>query len=181
MLRNGVVQRRRVRWGRISIAWALHYEGVREVCRGRGGVVDVQRSRTKRSHIWTAHSGSSVIAILEHIFLSLSPPPTLLNANATTATMLDTFEIITTSGVVLWSKTYVPISPSLINNLIREVFIEERGANARADNSGGQKPTYRRDGYTLKWTAAKDLGLVFVVRCDSSLCGYCARSINTHS
>ncbi|KAF2434775.1 SRP54-domain-containing protein [Tothia fuscella] len=76
--------------------------------------------------------------------------------------MLDTFEIITTSGVVLWSKTYVPVASSLINNLIREVFVEERGANARAENSGGQKPTYRRDGYTLKWTAAKDLGLIFV-------------------
>jgi signal recognition particle receptor subunit alpha len=86
--------------------------------------------------------------------------------------MLDTFEIITTSGVVLWSKTYVPVGPSLINNLIREVFIEERGANARADNSGGQKPTYKRDGYTLKWTAAKDLGLIFVVccNCDSFPC-----------
>jgi signal recognition particle receptor subunit alpha len=81
--------------------------------------------------------------------------------------MLDTFEIITTSGVVLWSKTYVPVTPSLINNLIREVFIEERGANARADNSGGQKPTYKRDGYTIKWTAAKDLGLIFVVCCAS--------------
>jgi len=82
--------------------------------------------------------------------------------------MIDSFEIITTSGVVLWSKTYVPVGPSLINNLIREVFIEERGATPRSDNSGGHKPTYRRDGYTLKWTAAKDLGIIFVV-----CCGYC--------
>lgn len=81
--------------------------------------------------------------------------------------MLDSFEIVTTSGVVLWKKAYADVSSNLINNLIREVFIEERGSSARADNSGGQKPTYKREGYTLKWTAAKDLGLIFVVCCAS--------------
>lgn len=71
--------------------------------------------------------------------------------------MLDAFEIITTSGVVLWSKSYAPIGAGLINSLIRDVFIEEKGDNAT------QKPTYTKDGFTLKWTTAKDLGLVFVV------------------
>jgi signal recognition particle receptor subunit alpha len=76
--------------------------------------------------------------------------------------MLDGFEIITTSGVVLWSKSYVPIRASLISSLIRDVFVEEN-ASALPDPSAVQKPTYRKDGYTLKWTTAKDLGLIFVV------------------
>ena len=37
--------------------------------------------------------------------------------------MLDTFEILTTSGVVLWSRTYAPVNPSVINNFIADVFI----------------------------------------------------------
>jgi hypothetical protein len=76
--------------------------------------------------------------------------------------MLDTFEILTTSGVVLWSRTYVPVGAHVINSLIRDVFIEERIQPPSED--AGSKPTYRKEGYTLKWTAAKDLGLIFVVR-----------------
>ena len=76
--------------------------------------------------------------------------------------MLDTFEILTTSGVVLWSRRYSPVGPHVINALIRDVFIEERVQLHHDD--AGSKPTYRKDGYTLKWTTAKDLGLVFVVR-----------------
>jgi signal recognition particle receptor subunit alpha len=76
--------------------------------------------------------------------------------------MLDTFEILTTSGVVLWSRTYVPVGANVINSLIRDVFIEER-IQPQAEDAGS-KPTYKKEGYTLKWTAAKDLGLIFVVR-----------------
>jgi len=76
--------------------------------------------------------------------------------------MLDTFEILTTSGVVLWSRNYAPVGPGIINSLIREVFIEER-VQPQADDAGS-KPTYRKEGYTLKWTTSKDLGLIFVVR-----------------
>jgi signal recognition particle receptor subunit alpha len=74
--------------------------------------------------------------------------------------MLDTFEIVTTSGVVLWSRTYVPVGANIINSLIRDVFIEERIQPQPED--AGHKPTYRKEGYTLKWTTAKDLGLIFV-------------------
>ncbi|KAF2017358.1 P-loop containing nucleoside triphosphate hydrolase protein [Aaosphaeria arxii CBS 175.79] len=74
--------------------------------------------------------------------------------------MLDSFEILTTSGVVLWSHTYVPVGANIINSLIRDVFIEER-IQPQAEDAGS-KPTYRKEGYTLKWTAAKDLGLIFV-------------------
>ncbi|KAH7090174.1 signal recognition particle, alpha subunit, N-terminal-domain-containing protein [Paraphoma chrysanthemicola] len=74
--------------------------------------------------------------------------------------MLDTFEILTTSGVVLWSRTYVPVGANVINSLIRDVFIEERIIPQAED--AGAKPTYKKEGYTLKWTASKDLGLIFV-------------------
>lgn len=76
--------------------------------------------------------------------------------------MLDTFEIVTTSGVVLWSRTYVPVGANVINSLIRDVFIEER-IQPQSEDDSGSKPVYKKEGYTLKWTAAKDLGLIFVV------------------
>lgn len=75
--------------------------------------------------------------------------------------MLDSFEVLSTSGVVLWSKTYAPVPPKTIDALIREVFIEERNV-ATDDQNAAQKPTFKRDNYTLKWTTAKDFGLVFV-------------------
>ena len=81
--------------------------------------------------------------------------------------MLDSFEILTTSGVVLWSKSYAPIKSSLINTFIKDVFIEENvlpGASVADDTSATQKPTYKKDQYTLRWTSVKDLGLIFVVR-----------------
>ncbi|TAQ88944.1 hypothetical protein B7494_g2717 [Chlorociboria aeruginascens] len=79
--------------------------------------------------------------------------------------MLDTFEILTTSGVVLWSKAYAPINPSVINGLITNVFIEEKtlpGAGIADDISAANNPPYRHDQHTLKWTTVKELGLIFV-------------------
>lgn len=80
--------------------------------------------------------------------------------------MLDGFEILTTSGVVLWSKSYAPVSSSIINGFIKDVFIEEKvlpGASVADDTSAIQNPSYKRDQYTLKWASVKDLGLIFVV------------------
>ena len=75
--------------------------------------------------------------------------------------MLDGFEILSSSGVVLWRRHYVPISPHLINSLIADVFIEDKQSHA---SSGQQReaPSYKKDKHTLRWTAAKDVGLVFV-------------------
>lgn len=70
--------------------------------------------------------------------------------------MLDAFEIVTTSGIVLWRKHYTPVSSTLINNLINDVFIEERQKESGT--------TYRSDKYTLRFTTGKDVGLIFVVR-----------------
>ncbi|KAI1433250.1 SRP54-domain-containing protein [Xylaria sp. CBS 124048] len=78
--------------------------------------------------------------------------------------MLDTFEILTTSGVVLWSRTYASINSSIVNNFITDVFIEERAASAGAK---GDQPTanntpYKSDQHVLKWTFVKELGIIFV-------------------
>ncbi|KAL8840090.1 MAG: hypothetical protein Q9176_004112 [Flavoplaca citrina] len=79
--------------------------------------------------------------------------------------MLDGFEILTTSGVVLWSKSYAPLSSSLINGFIKDVFIEEKiipSSAAADDTSASQHPSYKKEKYTLRWASAKDLGLIFV-------------------
>ncbi|KAI0201784.1 SRP54-domain-containing protein [Astrocystis sublimbata] len=78
--------------------------------------------------------------------------------------MLDTFEILTTSGVVLWSRTYAPISPAVINHFIANVFIEEKGAIAGARDSQptADNPAYKYDQHTLKWTFVKELNIIFV-------------------
>ena len=79
--------------------------------------------------------------------------------------MLDTFEILTTSGVVLWSRSYAPINPSLINNFITDVFIEEKAVvpGAKTGQSASSNPPYKADQHTLKWTFVKELGIIFVV------------------
>lgn len=84
--------------------------------------------------------------------------------------MLDSFEILTTSGVVLWSKSYAPVSANIINSLIKDIFIEESivpnavATTTANDVSATRNPVFKKDRYTLKWTTAKDLGLIFVVR-----------------
>lgn len=82
--------------------------------------------------------------------------------------MLEAFEILTTSGVVLWSKSYAPVGPHIINSLINDVFIEEK---VRPQNpaASGASPIFRKEKYTLKWKRVKDFNLIFVV------CLSCAR------
>lgn len=79
--------------------------------------------------------------------------------------MLDTFEILTTSGVVLWSRTFAPVSPSVVNNFITDVFIEEKSSVAAAKDgaSAASNPPYKYDQHTLRWTFVKELGIIFVV------------------
>lgn len=76
--------------------------------------------------------------------------------------MLETFEILTTSGVVLWSKSYAPVGSHVINSLINDVFIEEKVVPQQT--SAGVSPTYKKEKYTLKWKRAKEFNLIFVVR-----------------
>lgn len=81
--------------------------------------------------------------------------------------MLDCFEIITNSGVVLWSRSYASISTGLINGFIKDVLIEENVVpveNVAEDGSPTVNAPYKKDNYTLKWINVRDLGLIFVVR-----------------
>ncbi|EXJ86559.1 fused signal recognition particle receptor [Capronia epimyces CBS 606.96] len=73
--------------------------------------------------------------------------------------MLDVFEILTTSGVVLWSRSTSNIGASAVNSLINDVFIEEK---VRPPASQSGHPAYKHEKYTLKYTLVKDLGLIFV-------------------
>ena len=79
--------------------------------------------------------------------------------------MLDAFEILTTSGVVLWSRTYAPVNPSVVNDFITDVFIEEKSAVAGSKNGGSaaSNPPYKHDQHSLRWTFVKELGIIFVV------------------
>lgn len=70
--------------------------------------------------------------------------------------MLDNFTILHSSGIVLWSKSFIPTfqANSPIGPLIRTAFIESRS----------QQDEERFDfaGYTCRWSLANDYGLAFV-------------------
>ncbi|KAK3935675.1 putative signal recognition particle receptor subunit alpha protein [Diplogelasinospora grovesii] len=78
--------------------------------------------------------------------------------------MLDTFEILTTSGVVLWSRTYASVNPSVINHFIADVLIEEKSTAAGANdgNSAATNPPYKHEQHTLRWALVKELNIIFV-------------------
>lgn len=67
--------------------------------------------------------------------------------------MLDLFTILTKGGFVLFQKTFAPINGSPVQDLIKNVLIEERSATN----------TYTKENYALKWTFANESDLVFVV------------------
>jgi len=111
------------------------------------------------------------------ISISISATPRYATPRPLPA-MLDNFSILTTSGVVLWSRTYSPVPPSVINSFISDVFIEERSSSSSSGSkaTAGAEPVaepYRCDQHTLKWALAKDLGVMFVVR----LVGYKPQSL----
>lgn len=70
--------------------------------------------------------------------------------------MLDGFEIITTSGIVLWRRHFTRLPSTLINGLINDI-IEERQKPAAATHNA-----YTKDKQTLRYTTATDVGLIFV-------------------
>ena len=81
--------------------------------------------------------------------------------------MLEAFEILTTSGVVLWSKSYAPVGAHVVNSLINDVFIEEK---VLAQTNANVSPVFKKEKYTLKWKQVKDFNLVFVVCLRSLWC-----------
>ncbi|OJJ43852.1 hypothetical protein ASPZODRAFT_122994 [Penicilliopsis zonata CBS 506.65] len=75
--------------------------------------------------------------------------------------MLESFEILTASGIVLWSKSYAPVGAHIINSLINDVFIEEK-VLPQGTAGTGVAPVYKKEKYTLKWKRVKEFNLIFV-------------------
>ncbi|PYH94272.1 signal sequence receptor alpha subunit [Aspergillus ellipticus CBS 707.79] len=73
--------------------------------------------------------------------------------------MLEAFEILTTSGVVLWSRSYAPVGAHIVNSLINDVFIEEK---VQLQAANGAAPAFKKEKYTLKWKRVKEFDLIFV-------------------
>nr|OQO20818.1 hypothetical protein B0A51_14814 [Rachicladosporium sp. CCFEE 5018] len=79
--------------------------------------------------------------------------------------MLDAFTILTTSGIVLFDRSYTSprLSPHILNSLINDVFIEQhRPQQPSSSASAAPNPPYKKEKYTLRWTSARDVGLIFV-------------------
>ncbi|KAI8052479.1 SRP54-type protein [Syncephalis plumigaleata] len=66
--------------------------------------------------------------------------------------MLDHFTVFTRGGIVLWSSSFSQLQGDPVNDLVREVLVEER-TGQRAFESGS---------YTVHWTLANELNIVFV-------------------
>ena len=71
--------------------------------------------------------------------------------------MLDLFTVLTTGGIVLFQRSQLTSSSSsapryLIDRVISNVFMQERSSEKE----------YAEDGYTVRWTFANELGLIFV-------------------
>ncbi|KAL4898641.1 signal recognition particle, alpha subunit, N-terminal-domain-containing protein [Aspergillus ambiguus] len=73
--------------------------------------------------------------------------------------MLEAFEVLTTSGVVLWSRSYAPVGAHVVNSLINDVFIEER---VQLQTTTNTSPIFKKEKYTLKWKRVKEFNLIFV-------------------
>ncbi|KAJ2092972.1 hypothetical protein IW138_000686 [Coemansia sp. RSA 986] len=67
--------------------------------------------------------------------------------------MLDQFTIATKGGVVLWNKEYTGISGHPVNSLIQDELIP----GGRTESS-----KYTSGAYTLQWTFANELNVIFV-------------------
>mmetsp|Transcript_27837 Transcript_27837/g.45222 ORF Transcript_27837/g.45222 Transcript_27837/m.45222 type:complete len:101 (-) Transcript_27837:120-422(-) len=73
--------------------------------------------------------------------------------------MIEDFTILTKGGVVLWKKQFQQLKSNAINTLIKTVLLEDRGgSNSWSDGD-----------YTLRWTFANELDLIFVVWCSCVL------------
>jgi hypothetical protein len=72
--------------------------------------------------------------------------------------MLDQVVVFSKTGVVIWSKAFAKIKPTLagespVNALVRTILLEDKGA--------GRSATI--EGYALKWTLANEFDIVIVV------------------
>ncbi|KAJ2162615.1 hypothetical protein GGF46_000488 [Coemansia sp. RSA 552] len=69
--------------------------------------------------------------------------------------MLDQFVIATKGGVVLWTKEYAEVAGQPVDALVRDVLIQQ---GARTE----QRAKYTTKAYSLEWTFANELNVIFV-------------------
>jgi len=67
--------------------------------------------------------------------------------------MIDLFTILTKGGVVLWTKSFTSVTSNPIDDLIKDVLINERGDST----------SYIKNEYELKWKFSNETNLIFVV------------------
>ncbi|CAN0169032.1 unnamed protein product [Ectocarpus sp. 6 AP-2014] len=73
--------------------------------------------------------------------------------------MLDHVSVFSKSGLVLWSRTMAKLKGDPVDDLVKNVLLEERGGTNVATT----------EWYTLRWSLANELGLVVVALYQKSL------------
>jgi signal recognition particle receptor subunit alpha len=81
---------------------------------------------------------------------------------------LDEISISTSSGLVLWTKSYGSVANSkdqgaAISSLVQQVLLNDSNSSSQQAASAGECSRYDKDSQSLMWTLANDLGLIFVV------------------
>lgn len=82
--------------------------------------------------------------------------------------MIEGITILTKGGLVLWNYSFYPLRGNPVNQLIKNVFLEERVS----------EKSFSHDNYTLEWTFANDFDLIFVVctiRWEFMIAGYLSK------
>ena len=67
--------------------------------------------------------------------------------------MIDFFCIFSTGGLILWFKQFAIFNVDLINNLIRNILMDEKR----------NQDYYTVDGIVMRWKVVNDKGLIFTV------------------
>jgi signal recognition particle receptor subunit alpha len=135
---------------------------LRRLIARRGKATNVTAPQRGKTEELNHRLATRSVATFRH---SPSTSESHIHANkAYTGKMLDTFEILTTSGVVLWSRSYAQVNPSVINSFIADVFIEDKNgvAATQSSSSAASNPPYKAEPHTLRWAFVKELGIIFV-------------------
>ena len=71
--------------------------------------------------------------------------------------MIDQVVVFSTTGVVLWTRTFSATRGDPINSLIRDVLLQERGG----------RDEFMYDAYRVRWVSDNKRGIYYVAVCQS--------------
>lgn len=71
--------------------------------------------------------------------------------------MIDEVVVFSTTGVVLWTRTFSATRGDPINSLIRDVLLQERGG----------RDEFMYDSYRVRWVSDNKRGIYYVAVCQS--------------